>query len=572
MTRYSTTTLRTPDRKYSHIFTGDVYITGVQGLYDMPEKNKGLHTVFGRDGGFETYGGLKTKTLTMDVEFLVSEHEDIYDTIEQFHLLLSYQNLELYLDPPQRYVKVSYRKDTITEELGYNGVYFKGSIEFDIIDPFWYSETQKMVVANSYYSAGDGVSDGSNYFYSDSYRTDTQFQGTSGFTRNDLGNILYIADTTQKGYYEIVDFYTASGGCYLSTTLNIPSGEDLNFYLYYPPNLTKTRTAILTWSGAVNNNVYSVISDSYLKTYTDYIKVRPCFDGTVTTDSTKMMFTSGLYEIEFPYTTYLTVSGLVDAINAYTFSGQTQKVLTASYTLPDIFGHPLRKDACPSGFYDLAYEPVTSGFFKNILLEDVTFWFDEYQTVSGILNKIDAWRTAGDRTYKLSGYIYDFGLKKSKSIVDSVDYLLNFSGTTFYSQDYLEYTQNAGNFEVGGNYEIYPVIEVTNSGSTTLPGFDIVRYSSGNIEDGRISYFGNLEPNKILIIDTLYKTVREYDIDFNNKDKYINNVYTDRMSKTTATTDFIYLDTDSEMKLLIDANTDNAVDIKFIIKWFDRYI
>jgi hypothetical protein len=220
----------------------------------------------------------------------------------------------------------------------------------------------------------------------------------------------------------------------------------------------------------------------------------------------------------------------------------------------------------------MAYEPMYSGKYRNVLMEDKTFSNALYPTIGDISGYIGTMRLDADFTYMFSGMSTDCAQLSTKGLIDRLDTTVAVSGSNLYVSDYLEYTKAGGNIPVAGNYRIYPVIQVINRGLIDLDGFDIIQYTSGNIEAGRISYYGTLADSKLLEIDTLNKTIREFDLSLTNKDDYINNVYTNRLNKTTSLTDFVYLYNDNDLRLVIDTDSENAVDVDFLIKWTDRYI
>jgi hypothetical protein len=565
-TRYSNITLRTPDRLNYYLFKDDVYITGIEGLYDMPERNKSIYTVFGRDGGFEVYGGLMPKTLTMSVEIIVSTHEDIYAIMQEIHLLLSYQSLELYFDPPKRYVKVSYKKDSLTEQLGYAGTYIRGTIEFDIIDPFWYSQVPKMLVAGVDKTGIDGTVDGGNYFFSQDY-----VENYSGFNSNDIGKILYIQSGLNEGYYEIVD--TQTSGCIFSSEISVSGNQsNISYTLYNQPKISRSLIGNFTYSGQGGTNAYAIITDDYIKTYTDYFKVCSYFNGTMTIDSDKIMFTSGLSEIQFLYQDYSTIENLVSGINEYSVSGDIN-LLNADYLHGNSFNSAYTRNTWhPSGLYGIAYEPIYSGIYRNVLLQDKVFTASQFVTLGDISGYIKGLNDGGDFTYKISGFVSNYTQYATRALTDKTDQLVHQSGCSLYANDFLEYTKAGGNIPIAGNYKIYPRIQVINRGLIDLDGFDIIHYSSGSLEEGRISYFGTLESDHLLEIDTLEKTVKEYDISTGIKDNYANNIYINRINKTTTITDFVYLENDDYTKWTINTDSENLVDIDFLVKWTDRYI
>jgi hypothetical protein len=284
------------------------------------------------------------------------------------------------------------------------------------------------------------------------------------------------------------------------------------------------------------------------------------------------MFTSGLSEIQFLYQDYPTIETLVSGINEYSVSGDIN-LLNADYLHGNSFNSDYTRNTWhPSGLYGMAYEPIYSGQYKNILLEDKIFTVSEFPSLGDISGYIKGLNDAGDWTYRVSGFVYNYTQYSTKSLTDKTDLLVAQSGCSLYANDYLEYTKAGGNIPVAGNYKIYPLIQIINRGLIDLDGFDIIQYSSGSFEEGRIAYFGTLEPSHLLEIDTLEKTVKEYDISTGNKDDYSNGVYTNRINKTTTITDFVYLENDSYCKWIINTDSENLVDIDFLVKWTDRYI
>lgn len=552
--RYSLMKLRTKDRIIEFDFSQEnIIVTGTDNLLSMPALKKEQKDVFGRNGSIETYGGYQSKSITLNISIHVEEHSSAYDVIDNFHEMLAERELELYIFPPARYLNVVYTSGVLDEEIGFRGLYYKGNITFSVNDPFWYSDEQKILVDSALTQGTSGYITAGNYFKDDS----------NLLTIDNVCDCLRINSGDNKGYYFITGY--ENGGVYLDKSITLATETGINYTIYSLPSFAKNNIGNIDFTANAGAECIGSISDESLITFSDYIKITPTFDGTISVDDSKILLNNGFTEYIFNYTDYPTVDDMVTAINAHS-------LFSCSYTGTEAYSRASRTAYSCDKFYYVAYEPVTQGTEYVVLLEDLNYDFITYPTIGDIKTDIDTIRGTGDLTYNLTVTDSVYLIYKCDTLVDILEKDVVSNNLELSIRDINQYIYENGDINTAGTFDVYPKMLIINKGTSSLGGFNVVRTNNDSgVIDARLLYFGSLNEDKLIEVDNENKTIKEYPYTLSEFEQYINNAYIDRIGKTTTNTDFIYLDK-KNYTILIDTDNYTDMDIIVLIKWFDRYL